>query len=158
MTQPLQPTQNPASPTTSSLKLDLCKDMEMCTETTNVWVSVSFPYVCKGKGQANSQTAEMMLIREYRSKSGINSMLSSHISAHPDRCICIHIDGIHVSVYPCFCTGQSGTVHCACTQGLCFSLSMGLWSISTRMTPRMETPSSLLCCLKNCNQNKSLWR
>lgn len=130
----------------------MCKDMEMRTETTNVWVPAPFPYVCKGKGQTNSQIAEMMLIREYRSKPSLNSMLSSHIPTQPDGCICVHTDAIHVSV-------QDGVGwFTVCTQALCFSLSVGLWSISTRMTPCKEAPSSLLWCLENCDQNKSLWR
>lgn len=79
-------TQSPASPMTLAPKVDLCKDVEMCTETTNVWVPVPFPCLCRGKGQATSQTAEMMLVREYRSQPSVNGVLSSHTPTHPDGC------------------------------------------------------------------------
>lgn len=54
-----------ASPVTLPLKTDLCEDVEMSTETTNVWVPAPFLCFCREKGQATSQTAEMVLIREY---------------------------------------------------------------------------------------------
>jgi len=90
--------QSPASAMTLPLKLNLCKDIEMCTEATNVWVPVPFPRLCAGEGQKNSQTWEVMLIREYRSQPRMNGVLSSHTPTDPDGCSCIHVDAICISV------------------------------------------------------------
>lgn len=79
-------------------KVDLCKDVELCTETTNVWVAVPFHCLCRAKGQATSQTAEMMLIRQYRSQPSVNGVLSSRTPTHADGCSYVHVDAIHISV------------------------------------------------------------
>lgn len=111
----------------------------------NTWLGTFSPILTDEMGQTTPQTAEILLIREYKTQPTIKR----HVITVPSL-----VSLCSYGHYPHLCTAQSAIVHYTHAQALCHSLthcpSVQGWQLSFIVS----APSSFHYCLRKCNQNR----